>query len=216
MLIFSHTKLVLARDEITVKGTASRDVTADNGIWTVSLSVTRPTRQASLSEMERQQRLVSDYVSQFEDFAITTGIPKTLEDYEYNGNDRVLRGYASSISFKINASEVDQLYQEAVAFNTFAVENDLDISGNNTDFYYSKLDSLKITLLEEAVRDAKNRAQALGSSTGTKVGKVKQASQGVFQVNERNSIDVSAGGNFNTESVDKTIQTTVNVTFEVL
>lgn len=215
-LIFSKTRLVLAREEITVKGVAYKDVTADYGVWTISVAVVKPTKTTSLAELNRQQKTIEDYVSQFDSFTTEKGIPTTLEDYEYNDSQKRITGYISKVSFKITSYNVDQLYSEATNFNTFAVENNLDIAANNTDFYYSKLDLLKVDLLEKAVRDAKDRAQALGSSSDTKIGKVKRASQGVFQVNQRNSFDVSAGGNFNTESVDKTVQATVNITFELL
>jgi hypothetical protein len=216
MVLFNKTKLILAREENTVKGVSYKDVTADYGVWTINLSVTKPTKLSSLEEMKKQQQIIEQHLLEFKSFTVEKGIPTTLENYEYNDQNKKLVGYESTISFKITSYDVSQLYSEAVAFNTFAVEKDLSINTNSTSFYYSKLDTLKINLLEQAVADAKNRAQALSSSSDTKIGKVKSASQGIFQVNERNSFDVSAGGNFNTESVDKTVQATVDITFELL
>ena len=70
-------------------------------------------------------------------------------------------------------------------------------------------------MLEEASKNAKERAEAIAKSTGNKVGNVKSASQGVFQVTQKNSTEVSDYGSYDTSTVDKKITAIVRASFEV-
>jgi hypothetical protein len=85
----------------------------------------------------------------------------------------------------------------------------------SVDFFYTKLASIRAELLEEASKNAKERAQAIAKSTGNKIGSVKDASQGVFQVTQKNSTDVSDYGSYDTSTVDKKITAIVRASFEV-
>jgi len=216
VFIHSQTQLTLARQEITVKGMAYEDVIADNGQWEIGLSVTDLDRMTSLKKMEQQQKVIQDYLSKFPSFSVSVGIPTTDKRYTYENTKEIFRGYVSVIHFTVSSLDVDTLFAQASVFNRFAVENNLDVDSASTDFYYSKLDTLKVNLLKKAVEDARNRANALASSSNTKIGKVRRASQGVFQVNARNNYDVSAGGNYDTETKEKTVQSTIEITFELL
>lgn len=85
----------------------------------------------------------------------------------------------------------------------------------SVDFFYSKLASIRAELLEEASKNAKERAQAIAKSTGNRVGSVTDASQGIFQVTQKNSTEVSDYGSYDTSTVDKKITAIVRASFEV-
>lgn len=85
----------------------------------------------------------------------------------------------------------------------------------SVDFFYTKLASIRAELLEEASKNAKERAVAIAKSTGNKIGGVKDASQGVFQVTQKNSTDVSDYGAYDTSTVEKKITAIVRASFEV-
>ena len=68
-------------------------------------------------------------------------------------------------------------------------------------------------MVAEATKDAKARAEAIASSTGNKVGAVRSAKTGVFQITSRNSTDVSDYGIYDTSSLEKDITAVVSVQF---
>lgn len=80
-------------------------------------------------------------------------------------------------------------------------------------FYISNLKELRPALLEEAMKDAKVRAEAIMSATGGEVGAVVAVRSGPFQVTSPDSVDTSAGGFYDTSTIDKTVTSTVTVTF---
>ena len=85
----------------------------------------------------------------------------------------------------------------------------------SVDFFYTKLASIRAALLEEASKNALERANAIAKSTGNRIGGVKDASQGVFQVTQKNSTEVSDYGSYDTTTIDKKITAIVRVSFEV-
>jgi hypothetical protein len=66
-------------------------------------------------------------------------------------------------------------------------------------------------MVAEATKDALARAEAIASSTGNRVGTVRSAQTGVFQITSRNSTDVSDYGIYDTSSLEKDITAVVSV-----
>jgi len=65
------------------------------------------------------------------------------------------------------------------------------------------------------MKDAQVRATAIVSATGGKVGAVMSVRSGPFQVTSPDSTDTSAGGFYDTTTIEKTITSTVTVMFNV-
>jgi hypothetical protein len=103
---------------------------------------------------------------------------------------------------------------EGLALNPerFALKGNV-IPYSNLQYFYSKVDSLKISLLGEAMKDARKRAQEIAEGSGVKVGNITSARAGVFQITEPYSTDIAPGGVYNTSSKTKDIRVTVHVTF---
>ena len=85
----------------------------------------------------------------------------------------------------------------------------------NTDYLYTKLDSLRPALFAAATKDALTRAQAIASGTGVKVGALRSAKTGIIQVLAPNSTDVSDYGTYDLSTKAKEVSATVNVSFEL-
>lgn len=83
----------------------------------------------------------------------------------------------------------------------------------NMEYYYSKLAELRLDLLSEATKDAQARAQRIAESTGRKIDILQSASQGVFQVTAKNSVEVSDYGIYDTASREKKITGVVRTSF---
>jgi hypothetical protein len=91
----------------------------------------------------------------------------------------------------------------------------VNVSNYGPQYYVSQLSDLRPQLLEQAVRDAQVRAEAIVAATGGSVGNVMSVRSGPFQVTSPDSVDTSAGGFYDTSTIDKTITSTVTVVFKV-
>jgi hypothetical protein len=89
------------------------------------------------------------------------------------------------------------------------------IAIQSLEYYYSKLPDLRVSLLSDAVADAKARAEKIGVGTGREIGAVQSASSGVVQVLAPNSIDISDYGNYDTSTIEKEVMVTVKASFRL-
>ena len=108
-----------------------------------------------------------------------------------------------------------ELIKEISTDITGLINQGIDINVWDVSYQYSKLGDLKVTLLEKAATDAKNRAQSMLKPTGSSVGKVKSIRMGVYQITPVDSTNVSDGGINDTSSIDKKVTAVANVAFKI-
>ena len=83
------------------------------------------------------------------------------------------------------------------------------------EYSYTKLAEIRIALLEDATKDAKQRAEAIAKSTGVQVGAVRDARMGVFQITPRFSTEISDYGVNDVSSIEKDVTAVVRATFQL-
>ena len=108
-----------------------------------------------------------------------------------------------------------ELIKEVSTDITGLINQGIDIEVWDVNYQYSKLGDLKVTLLEKAANDAKNRAISMLKPTGSSVGKVKSVRMGVYQITPVDSTNVSDGGINDTSTIDKKVTAVANVTFKI-
>jgi uncharacterized protein len=96
------------------------------------------------------------------------------------------------------------------------INSGVEFYSEKPEFYYTKLGQLKIEMIAEATKDAATSAQKITANAGGKVGSLKSASQGIFQIVAQNSNeDYSWGGSCNTSSKKKTATITMKLEYEI-
>jgi len=86
-------------------------------------------------------------------------------------------------------------------------------SSDSLEYYYSQLPELRVSLLSDAIKDAKARAQKIAESSDKTVGTIKSASMGVVQVLPVNSVEIADYGSYDTRTIDKEVMVTVKALF---
>lgn len=122
--------------------------------------------------------------------------------------------YQLSQTITIQSNDVNKLTEISKNIPSLA-EKGAVVSVGALEYYYSKLPDLRVSLLSEAVKDAKARAEKIAQGTGRNVGDVMVASSGVVQVMSPNSIDVADYGSYDTSSIEKDVMVTVKASFEL-
>jgi hypothetical protein len=74
------------------------------------------------------------------------------------------------------------------------------------EYYYTKLDELKLDLIAKSAENTRIRAETIAKESGGEISKLRSANLGVFQISaENSSSDVySYGGTFDVSSKRKT------------
>ncbi|MBU6310870.1 SIMPL domain-containing protein [Patescibacteria group bacterium] len=208
---------VRAMDNVlTVTGSAKTRVTANSAKWT--LTATRTVGQSGIAQGYAQIARDTEAVTSFltsngvSTDSITTQ-PAMLEEV-YKTDSSLPKEYNIRQTVVVQSTEVDTL--DALSKRIVELSNKgILMTGNWIEFYVSNLPELRVSLLTEAITDARNRAENIAKSGGQSVGSLKSASSGVVQVLAPNSIDVSDYGQYDTQSKEKEVMVTARATFFV-
>ena len=98
---------------------------------------------------------------------------------------------------------------------TELIEKGLEVISQAPEYFYTKLPELKLAMLSDATENAKKRAESMAKASGNKIGSIRSARMGVFQITPVNSFDVSDYGMNDTTSLEKKVNAVVNVEFAI-
>lgn len=218
--IIGHTLLNIRSldDTVSVSGSAKMAVESDSAKW-----------QGSFSRNAYEDQLKEGYVKMAADeqavkaFLTNQGVKENdweispifvNQIYKYNENDSGPTEYNLIQTIQVrsdNPAKLKEIAKNAVQL----AEKGVIFSPSSVEYYYSGLADARVSLLPDAIKDAKARAEAIASSSGQDVGSVKAVSMGVVQVMPAGSIDISDYGVYDTSSIDKEIMVTVKATFSL-
>jgi hypothetical protein len=109
----------------------------------------------------------------------------------------------------VRTSKVDTVAKLALEPVEFV--DDVIFSRSAPAYRIAQLDEAKRELLESATKDARRRAEVLVTGSGSKVGSLLEASQGMFEVTSPDN----PGSDFDTTSIHKVIRVVVTLRFEI-
>ncbi len=207
----------ISQNVITTTGSAYEIVKSDSGTINFEITAKAQTKQQAHKIIQNNLAEVKKYLN---DKKITDIEAKASNGYysykrDYRGMDtNVVDYYNMSQPVTIRDNNVE-LIKEISTDITGLINKGIDINVWDVSYQYSKLGDLKVTLLEKAATDAKNRAQSMLKPTGSSVGKVKSIRMGVYQITPVDSTNVSDGGINDTSSIDKKVTAVANVAFKI-
>jgi hypothetical protein len=200
---------------LSVTGSARKRVTSDIVKWVGTFSRTVPvdSLKRGYQQMGRDLKLVLDFYKKNGIDPKTLIIsPVSLEQPWIYGDRQSPREYILKQTVEIQSNDIQKITELSKNFQEL-VDNGVAFSTQSLEYYYSKLPELRVSLLTEAMNDAKARAEKIAQSTGQKVGSLRSASMGVVQVLAPNSTEVSDYGTYNTSTIEKEVMVAVRATF---
>lgn len=206
-----------ANDVLVVTGSAKKPIQSDYIILRFSISSQEPTAKAAYQNLKRQREVLQAYLKeqQVPNNAITLkaihsySIPELSVNGRETGN---ILAHRLSQELEIRSDEV-QRYAELSQQANELINEGINLVSEPPQYLYTKLSQLRVEMIAEATKDAKARAKAIANSTDNRVGAIRSAKTGVFQITARNSTDVSDYGIYDTSSLEKDITAVVSVQF---
>jgi hypothetical protein len=203
---------------ITVTGSAKTSATADNVAWTLNVALSSQLVADAVKKVGSDVDAVSAYLTKggIPASALTLGAVSTYANEEWqNGNNtgRIL-SYRASRDITVRTTDVQLVYKLSQGIGSL-LQSGVNVNNYGPQYYISTLPDLRPQLLEEAMLDAKTRAVAITKAVGGSVGAVQSVKSGVFQVTTPDSTMVSDSGAYDTSTIEKTVTSTVSVTFAV-
>ena len=137
---------------------------------------------------------------------------------EYGGANRAPRRYIVEQQITVRTSRVDQVVAAAQK-TMLLLQKGIVLStnpGQGLSYEFTGLNSIKPDMITEATRNARAAAARFAADSGSKVGSIRQANQGVFSIlaADAGGDTGEGGGNFGGDSsVMKTVRVVTSVQY---
>jgi len=207
-----------SRDTITVTGSARMQVASDYVVWRGSIVANATTMQAASKEVHEHRARVQKFFTE-KGIADTAAEFKTVystahQEYKEGFYTGRISGYEVSQGFEIRSSDLDKVLSVADAMEALMREG-VSLQLNAPEFFYTRLDEVRVKLMAEATIDARRRAEQIAAAAGGKIGPIREARMGVIQVVSPNSTTVSDYGIYDTSTREKDVFAAVKVVFSI-
>lgn len=207
---------------VSVVGLAEKDFTSDLIVWNLRYDVLDMDMKKSYALIKDQNKIVKEFLSSKGikadeiDFKNISTRPKYESHWENGHWVENFEGYVSEQSIRVESKDVDKI-EKIIREISELYDQNIKISSDDPEYYYTKLSDLKLEMLAQASKNARERAQTVTENAGGKLGDLKTATTGVFQITAPNSSEdsYSWGGAFNTSSKQKHVSINMRLTYYV-
>ena len=179
---------------VAVKGLSEREVAADVAIWPIRYTEVSNDLGEVYGAIEQKNEKIRLFLQQqgFKADEISVAVPG-IQDRQAQGfsEEQVRNGrYAGTSTLTVYSTDIDMV-RKAMTNLAQLGQNGIAISGQDydvrTQFLFNGLNNIKPAMIEEATRNAREVAEKFAHDSGSKLGKIKRASQGQFSVEDRDS-----------------------------
>ncbi len=176
---------------VTVKGVSERDVMANLAIWNIRLVGTGDDLTSVQNKIEGDKK-------QLFDFFKTNGIAdEEIEEGQYNVTDLMAERYRTEraeqsrfiVNYSVTLRTSDVAKIKAMAAKTGdLLKQGLTLMENaGPSYVFTKLNDIKPEMIAEATKSARKSAEQFATDSGSTVGPIRRANQGVFSIQAKNS-----------------------------
>jgi hypothetical protein len=173
---------------VTVKGLVERDVKSDLAIWPISYKQAGDDLTSVYARSEADRKAILQFLEQqgIQSGEIQVGVVRVVDTQanEYGGSNPAARRYIVEQQITVRTPRVDQvaaaaqqtaqLLQKGIVLNS--------TPGQGLAYKFTGLNSIKPDMITEATRNARAAADRFASDSGSRVGAIRQANQGVFSI----------------------------------
>lgn len=178
---------------VTVKGLAEREVNADLAIWPITFKVTENDLRIVQKGIDKGRITITKFLTEagFNQNDISYSAPKItdMEAERRYGNEVMSQyRYIAQTTVTVRSKNVD-LASKSIEQSGKLVGEGIVLAAENwqapTEFLFTSLNDIKPEMIEEATKDARKAAEKFAKDSGSKVGKIRNATQGYFSIEDR-------------------------------
>jgi uncharacterized protein len=207
---------------VAVKGLVERTVKSDLAIWPLSYKEAGDDLSLVYAKTEASKKTILQFLDQqgIQSSEIELGVVRVVDTQanEFGGGTRAPHRYIVEQQITVRTSRVDQV--AAAAQKTMQLlQKGIVLTSNPAQgltYKFTGLNSIKPDMITEATRNARAAANRFASDSGSKVGSIRQANQGVFSILPADQASESGegGGNFaGDSSLMKTVRVVTSVQY---
>lgn len=178
---------------VSVKGLAEMEVTADKVTWPLMYKDLGNDLVTLYNNIQRKNKTIVD-------FLLANGIAQTeisvaspeiidMEAERYSNQSYSYRYNATSV-ITVTSGDVGKI-RKLISEQTELLKQGVAITGGDyrfsTLYEFTGLNDVKPQMIEEATKNARASAEKFATDSGSKLGKIRNASQGQFTITDRDA-----------------------------
>lgn len=184
-------------DTITVTGASTERISSDFVDWTVEVSQSAPTLQASYQLLQPEVERTIAFLQQqgIDAEAIGRNPVKSERSEVRDSRTGALQSttFTTRQQIRVSSPEVEKVAAVAQQIGAL-VGQGVPLTINDPAFTYTKLAGKRVDMLAKATRDARDRAREIARQAGARIGVITQADTGSFQITVPHSTAMSGDG----------------------
>lgn len=203
---------------VSVKGVAERTVQADVGLWPVRMVAADNDLDAAQRKITRDRHTVLAFLARF-------GLDSTATELQgFEVADTRANPYQTSVganrfiittTLMVRTGDPDRIRQASQRVGDLVAAGVVLTSGGpgygGPTYLFTRLNDLKPEMLSEATANARKAAGEFARQSGSRVGGIRRASQGVFEILPRDP----APGFMQEGQMQKTLRVVATVEYEL-
>lgn len=207
------------REVISVTGSAQKEIRSDYATWSGNFSIRGEDLVTCYNLLNDDREKVKAYLLSkgvneqemtFSQVRTMTFYQRTPQGYETSQ----VESYHLNQQVEIGSNDVDKITNISRE-STELILQGVQFESWSPSYFYTKLDELRVEMLAQATENAKQRAENMAGAAGNRVGLMRSARMGVFQITPVSSTAISDYGMNDTSSLEKKITAVVSVTFAI-
>lgn len=176
---------------VYVRGLAEREVKADNVIWPLVYKETGNNLSAIYDNIKAKNGIITSFLKKegLTDGEIFVSAPEIIdmEAERYQSNVPDYR-YNVTTVITVSSDKVD-LVRDLISRQVELLKKGVAITGGdyryNVEYSFNGLNDIKPAMIEEATKNAREAAEKFAMDSDSKLGKIRDASQGLFSISDR-------------------------------
>lgn len=176
---------------VTVKGLAEREVKSDIAIWTIQFKNAGNDLTETYAQNETDKGKIIEFLKQqgFQDSEMSAGGIQVndlyAKDYDTGSDTKPEYRYILKNSINLKTTKVDAIQKSIEASSALVKSGVLIEDINFVRYIFTQLNALRPQMLAEATHSAHELAEQFAKDSGSHVGGIKSANQGVFKIMAR-------------------------------
>ncbi|MDQ2839717.1 MAG: SIMPL domain-containing protein [Acidobacteriota bacterium] len=206
---------------VTVRGLVERTVKSDLAIWPLSYKEAGDDLTSLSAKTEADKTAILQFLTEqgIQSSETELGVIRVVDTQANEfGGVRPPHRYIVEQQITVRTSRVDQV-AGAAQKTMQLLQKGIVLSSNpgqGLNYKFTGLNSIKPDMITEATRNARAAADRFAADSGSKVGSIRQASQGIFSIlpaDQGGNGGEAGGGNFDDSSLRKTVRVVTSVQY---
>lgn len=186
MLLFTVRTFKSFDDTVSVRGLCEREVPADRVAFRISYSEKANTLSEARGIVDHHNNAIINILKDagIEDSEIFKGSPSLDDRYTWSNDvSKITYRYQTSQSINVYTSKMDVITKLQNSLETDLLKQDILVN-SYADYQFLGLNEIKPAMIAESLEKARESAEEFAKNSHSKIGKMRTASQGYFEVND--------------------------------